>query len=521
MRQLLLALLAIYWLVVLNILWFNNGGHGLRLPYNLVCWGAMALMALPIAMTLKRLRYSATALWLLGGALLMTLPAAWAPNPDGLQEALPRLIGLWGGVAFYFLLLQVRFDRRFITALLTILAVAAVVESVLTLICIWWPQFLPETLQQFTQESHPQGFGIFEQRNVNASFLATGYSGMLALLAFHRGGWLKSCVLGAGVIFVTATLVLVESRIGWIGWATGTVAIGLLINAKAWHGQSTPQQRWLVLILPLLGMGIGFSLLNASVTGVLDEHDGSNHQRILVLIYTLKMIAMHPFKGWGLGMYMGEFQRAMASLPVNPSKEIMGHPHNEALYLWFEGGVTALLGGLCCVAGWLCLARKRYSQWQVVALVMTLPILLHTQVEYPLYFSVPHFMALLLLMRAADKSRPTKMRAGRMTKSMAVAAAIYGLALTGQCVAVEQTLLRFEVYQLEDMESIAGMKVPWLMEPLWRHDMTLLRLVRFKHSQDKGELVAFMRESERWSVTEPSDERLTMQRKVQLFLATH
>jgi O-antigen polymerase len=507
-------MLAFYWLVILNILWFNNGGHGFDLPYNLVCWMAAALMALPVTLTVRRIHISATGMWLLAGAVLMTLPAAWAPNPDGLRAALPRLTGMWCGVLFYVVLLQVRFDRRFIIGLLGILAAAAMVESAVTLICIWYPQYLPETLQQFATEYSPQGFGIFEQRNVNASFIATGYTGLLALVAFWQVNRVWQCLLGAGVIFVAATLVLIESRIGWIGLVTGTVAICLLANASAWRSQSTPQQRWLAALLPLAGIALGDILLSQSVLGVLDEHDGSNHQRLLTLEYTLKMIAMHPFKGWGLGMYMGEFQRYMASLPVNPSKEIMGHPHNEVLYQWFEGGIAALLGGVCCVMGWLALARKRRSVWRVVALVMTLPILLHTQVEYPLYFSVPHFLAILLLMRAADCGRPTRLCAVNVTCGALAGVALYGLVLAGQCFYTGQILLKFEAYQLEDMEQIAELKVPWLMEQRWGHDMTMLRLVRFKQSKDAQELKAFVKEGERWMILNPGDEGMVSSLRV-------
>lgn len=521
LRQLLIMLLAFYWLVALNILWFNNGGHGFRLPYNLVCWVFMALMALPVAMTLKRIRFSATGLWLLAGAVLITLPAAWAPNADALQASLPRLTGLWGGVAFYFILLQIRFDRQFITTLLIILAAATVIESVVTLVCIWWPQFLPETLQQFAREYTPQGFGVFEQRNVNASFLATGYTGMLALLVFYRGSIIRLCLTGAGVVFVSATLVLVESRIGWIGWATGTVAMSLMAHSRIGKDNSTELQCRMLWVLPWVGIGLGIVFLKQSVGSVLDAHDGSNHQRLLTLIYTLKMIALHPIKGWGLGMYMGEFQRFMASLPVNPSKEIMGHPHNEVLYLWFEGGITALLGGLCCAAGWLRLMHKRYSLWQWVALLMTLPVLLHTQVEYPLYFSVPHFFILLLLMRAADKSTPTQLYAGPVSRCALSSVVLYGMLLAAQCFIAGQTLLKFEAYQLEDMASIAELKVPRLMKQQWQQDMTMLRLVRFKHSRDNAELVAFMRETDRWLYIAPDGALLTSRESVDRFLSSY
>ena len=105
----------------------------------------------------------------------------------------------------------------------------------------------------------------------------------------------------------------------------------------------------MLFLLPLFGGLAGILLLDTSLSASLSEHDGSNTQRWTVLKYTAEMIMQPPWRGWGMGMFKGEFQRFMASLPQNPSHEIMGHPHNEVLYQWFEGGVVALAGGLCCV----------------------------------------------------------------------------------------------------------------------------------------------------------------------------
>jgi hypothetical protein len=56
------------------------------------------------------------------------------------------------------------------------------------------------------------------------------------------------------------------------------------------------------------------------------------------------------------------------------------------------------------------------------------------------------------------------------------------------------------------MEQIASLKVPWLMAQRWGRDMTMLRLVRYKHSKERSELEVFVQEGERWVYFNPGDE---------------
>jgi O-antigen polymerase len=44
----------------------------------------------------------------------------------------------------------------------------------------------------------------------------------------------------------------------------------------------------------------------------------------LTLEYTLRMIGVHPWQGWGLGMFESAFQNFMAALPV------ITKPRNDA-----------------------------------------------------------------------------------------------------------------------------------------------------------------------------------------------
>ncbi|MFQ9621647.1 MAG: Wzy polymerase domain-containing protein [Enterobacteriaceae bacterium] len=73
------------------------------------------------------------------------------------------------------------------------------------------------------------------------------------------------------------------------------------------------------------------------------------------------------------------------------------YPHNDLLFWWVEGGAVALLGLLVLgVSGfWLLLRRPGVRQLALLACLM--PILLHTQLEYPLYQSPVHWLLVLIL----------------------------------------------------------------------------------------------------------------------------
>lgn len=79
------------------------------------------------------------------------------------------------------------------------------------------------------------------------------------------------------------------------------------------------------------------------------------------------------------------------------------YPHNDLLFWWVEGGAVALLGLLVMgVSGfWLLLRRPGVRQLALLACLM--PILLHTQLEYPLYQSPVHWLLVLILVNLADR----------------------------------------------------------------------------------------------------------------------
>lgn len=505
-RVLILSLFILYWLVLMHLPWANSGDYGMNLPMNLLSWGVISLLGLMVWLFLreKTVRITPTGLLMLASAVLFTLPALWSPH-EALPIALPRLVGIWGGAFAYLTLLQQPIREKETVALFYLLAAAAVIESALSLAGLYCPQYLPFPLNSLAEKYAGYAPGIFQQVNVTTSFLATGLAALLCLLADSRrmlyqprAERVRFIAICAAIMMLAATLVMFHSRIGWIG---GSVAMGcasvLFAQARFRH-RTTRWRRTLIILLPVLGGLLGTLILQQSVVASL-LHEGSNHQRWLTLAYTLRMIRVHPLRGWGLGMFEPAFQHFMAALPGdNPSREMMQHPHNETLFIWAEGGVLALVGGLCLLWGWVMLCRRRKSVWQWAALLTTLPILLHTQVEFPLYYSVAHFFALLLLLAASEGNATTLTLRSGLFRLPLVAVALYGIVLSFQLFSASITLGNFETARLADQHSITRLHVPWLMQMRYQRDITQLHLGNFNEYGDVAELEKYAQSNAQW-----------------------
>ncbi|HHA2008516.1 TPA: Wzy polymerase domain-containing protein [Enterobacter mori] len=505
-RLLLSIMFSLYWLVLMHLPWPNSGDYGMNLPMNLLSWGVISLLGLIVwlGQSVKKVRITPTFLLMLASAVLFTLPALWSPL-DALPIALPRLVGIWGGIFAYLTLLQQPIREKEMVILFYLLATAAIIECALSLAGFYCPQYLPFPLNSLAEKYAGYAPGIFQQLNVTASFLATGLAALLNLLVDVRrrlyqpgAELLRSIVISLSIIILTAILVMFHSRIGWIGGITAIICVSVLYGQSRFRHRTTRWRRTLILVLPLLGGLLGMLMLQQSVIGSL-LHESSNHQRWLTLEYTLRMIRERPWKGWGLGMYESAFQHFMAALPGdNPSGEMMQHPHNETLFIWAEGGVLALAGGLCLLWGWVVLCRRRKSVWQWAALLTTLPILLHTQVEFPLYYSVAHFFALLLLMAASEANTPGISLRPAMFRLPLVAVALYGMVLSYQLFCASITLGNFETARLADPQNITRLHVPWLMQMRYQRDITLLHLANFNVHGDVDELEIYARSNDRW-----------------------
>ncbi|WP_107850961.1 PglL family O-oligosaccharyltransferase [Oceanimonas marisflavi] len=382
----------------------NPGGSGLYLPFNMTGWILVSLMiGLGLwQLTLNRaVVYSRFHLgcWL-AFALLM-VPLLY-PGAEFADRALPRLAGLAGGLLFWFALLQCRFDEHGRWRLLYLLLAAVSLEALLGLV----QYYLLEPgnpIGYNTKTNRP--YGIFQQPNVMASFMATGL-----MLAWYL--WLEDkrpvpvirrVWLGAVLVATPLLLVVLQSRVGQLG---GLVGVLLLLPLSWQHSR-----RHTFVLLGLVTLGMTLALVSmAWVEGVQRGAEVYNDAGMRKYYWqqSLALIGQHPWTGTGYGDFERQFMEFYASqretqAGLPPMEPNLDHPHNELLFWGVEGGllpVLAIAGIALAFVRLLCRVPWR----QALALAaLVWPIALHSQTEYPFYHSLAHWVTLLVLLYWIDQ----------------------------------------------------------------------------------------------------------------------
>ncbi|HGY1012487.1 TPA: Wzy polymerase domain-containing protein [Aeromonas salmonicida subsp. smithia] len=388
-----------YWLFCMHFFMHNPGGAGLYLPFN--AWG-WVFASLVIGQGLwqvtlqQRLVFSSLQAWLWLGGCLLLLPMAY-PGFELKDYAIPRLLGLFAGLLFLFCLYQWQLARQARDQLLYLLLGAVAIEALLGLVQYYL--LTPGNwLGYDTRANRP--YGIFQQPNVMATFMATGLS--LAIWLELRGNanvWLRGLRYGV-ILAASVLLVVLQSRVGQLG---GLLA--LILIAPQLH-----RQHQLARILGLVTLGVGLGL--ASQYGISGVKRGlevyqSGGMRSVYWPYAAKLIAQSPLAGWGYGGFETTFlHHYMADKALNPAmvqiEYNLDHPHNEFLYWAVEGGLAPMIG--MALMGGALLWRLARVGWVKGAALLALvtPILLHTQTEYPLYHAIALWWALLLLIHVLD-----------------------------------------------------------------------------------------------------------------------
>ncbi len=457
-----------------------------------------------------RWQVTPTLKWLFVGCIVLTLPLIWSPHRDWQYHALPRLIGLWGGLFVYFSLLQCKISSRQWIIIWTCIVFGTLFQSLFVIGEIFFSSLMPELSQTMARKI---GYGIFQQRNVTASYLATGLALSLGLLieghfSLKRSklDWIHPLFLGVSVMLLSAVLLMLYSRIGWIGWAVSIIFVYAALFFLPSLNISS-YRRWIICILPIVGLAIGYELSLFEPSQIKHPHDASNFQRWFTLKVCWHMFIESPLRGWGYGGFEYVFQHWVAKqIPRLDTHEMMNHPHNEIVYWTIEGGITSLVGlMIIVVAGIKCVFQKGANA-SLLIIISLLPILLHTQVEYPFYLSSAHWLIVLLLLTACDytntRNQKLKFKNSKwFHKGLSLCLAT--LALCGSlCCAValynEIELTQFEIRKLANDESIVTLPLPWLNYERYMYDIALLNIVRFQKTADPQALNEFVTISHKW-----------------------
>ncbi|HFZ8995714.1 TPA: Wzy polymerase domain-containing protein [Citrobacter freundii] len=511
--RLVVCLSGIIYLAAMHAVIPNNGGSGVDMPESLLVWSLALLMLAGgfLFFCKERIYISPTLKYITLAVAVMTLPLAWSRHADWILDALPRFGGMWAGVLLYTLFLNCRFSATQVKYLLSFISIAAFIQALYALAGLHMPYLLP-TFEQEVLAHVSSSVGVFQQRNVTASFIAVGGGGLLFMLGSsffrlenRRTDALRKGLITAGVVTIYCALTEIQSRIGWLSGLC--VFIGML--ALYWRKEASASTRLLILTGPLAGFFCGMLLMHGTLLEALQQHDGSNLQRMMILHETWRMILMHPFKGWGYGSYVWSFTHFIAdrAFPIDTGGVSIPHPHNEFLYWWVEGGLVAMVGvAILCYAG-IRLLFPMAEKNTFAVFICALPLLLHTQVEYPFYQSATHWLTLILLISLMDNKAVPGKQLQVKKFLLNVITGIFSLFSILMVIIIVDTLwhevllTKFDKNPNKYYKDILLLNETGVGTERLRKDQAEALIVDYQHNSSIDDLVRFSDDGHRWIQT--------------------
>ncbi|WP_299685795.1 PglL family O-oligosaccharyltransferase [uncultured Vibrio sp.] len=401
-----LGSLAVVFLFAMHFFMPNPGGSGLALSFNPTTWLALSF-TLAIGFyqlaTNRVLKYSKLTVGLLVSCIIITLPILYSNAAP--QAASGRLLGLWAGFALFVVLQQFKFSNKHKQRMLWFIVLAVLIQALFGYVQYFWLE--PGNLFGYNSEAN-RPYGIFQQPNVMASFLATGFVLSAYLLARQPTKY-DHKISESFLLYLTPTLtvpllIIIASRTGWLA-----AVIGLICILPYLYKFSTQKRFYGWCASVAVGVVIAFSVINLSTTDSLaSKRAHLESPRAYTFPQTLDMLIEKPFTGYGYGKFESEYTLYTARQhQLNPSYPpglpSMDHPHNEFLYWGVEGGIAPIIGIL--IAAILVMSRIASSAkgTRLALLALFIPILLHSQLEYPFYHSAIHWITFVILIYWVDQ----------------------------------------------------------------------------------------------------------------------
>ena len=421
LNRVFLASLAVVFLLAMHFFMPNPGGSGLALSFNPTTWLALsfslAIGCYQLA-TNRVIRYTKLTIGLFVSCVILTTPVLYS-NAD-ISGASGRLIGLWAGFIFFVLLQQFHFSNRHKQRLLWFIVLAVLLQAI-----FGYVQFLylePGNIFGYNTISN-RPYGIFQQPNVMASFLATGLVLSAYLLARQPHKYnhklSESALLYLIPTITIPLLIIIASRTGWLA-----SIIGVLLILPYLYRFSTTKRFLGWCISAVVGITIGFVVINTG-DSLASKRAHLESPRAYTFPQTLDMLTEKPLTGYGYGKFESEYtlytaRQHQLNSRYHPGLPAMDHPHNELLYWGAEGGILPLIG-IFLAAGLVLVRISSASKGTRLAmLALFIPIVLHSQLEYPFYHSAVHWVTFIILLYWVDQrvSRYSQKSFGLISKTI-------------------------------------------------------------------------------------------------------
>lgn len=395
-------ILVLYALLGMHFFMHNQGGVGLYLPFNMVGWAFVSvLISIGIwhLTVIRQLTFYRTQLWYLAGFVILLLPFL-NPQAEWSIKAEPRFLAIGAGLLVYFALSQFQFSEKQRHTLLYLLLGAVAIEALFGLIQFF---LLKDGNWIGYNVKINRPYGIFQKDSVFSSFLAAGLA-----ITFYLQRWdikvlpsrWRQILLSLILVTTPLLLIQIQSRAGIYGAILATACMLPVL----WNYN----RRIFWWSVSLLVISISVGLIFYTSTRAEASYGLSSGYRKLYWSHVLSMLSQSPWLGHGYGSFEYTFLHDFyAPENITPGMRLMeenlDHPHNEVLFWLHEGGIVAVIGLLVFATGYI-RSLFKCPGWakRLSLLVLVLPLLFHSMVEYPFYHSVAHFFFFIVFLWLAD-----------------------------------------------------------------------------------------------------------------------
>lgn len=417
-QKILLLTLAFIFLFIMHIFFPNIGGV-IAKQVDYVIWlasGFLVFIGCLNVLNKKTLTEPPLKIYIL--IFIATWIFSVVFNPiRNIDYFLIRSAWLVGGAVLWFSLMQYDLSNRYKLFILFLIFISAVIESFIGIIQFFGLyRYIPVTP---SPEAGLVG-GVFQQKNLFASWIATGLVISLYLLptAWIRSfSSIKKILFFAGIFLLSLNIITAQSRTGLLGLA---VAMVLIFLAKWNNYKAIKKSVFVWSMVFIAGVSAGFLLLSfkdqlgieklalKKIKWFSDPEQISYRERILMYETSLEMFKEKPLTGHGFSnfgslymYYQAKVKKSNPDYYKGSGNQYTHHPHNEISLIVAESGILGILGILCLFYGFLRFAKKIGYQRTFVYTALLTPFLVHMMLEYPLHLSVAHWFGFILIFSIA------------------------------------------------------------------------------------------------------------------------
>ena len=507
-KQLLFVILSGYFLLGIHYFFPNPGGHGLYLPFNIIGWIFISLI---IGVGFWRIyetrviQLSQFFSYALLATLFLILPLFYRNN-DLASWSHHRMLGLVGGVLFYFSLLQFTLSKKESHFFLYVVLGGVVIESILGISQYYF--FSQDNWMGYdTNQNFPHG--VFQQKNMMGIFMVTGCAISLYLLKNDQE-FPQYKIVSFIIFFMpfvgSILLIALKSKSAFLSYFVFLCLVAIKIRIK-----KRKYQVWV--LLSIIGFSIGLmspklfqrKFSERPLATVID----SNNSRLVYYKNTFNLFLEEPLQGQGYGSFRSKYREIDASRlarephsEIKESSKVMDHPHNEILLWAAEGGILPLIGLFVIAISYLLMIFKAEVFKSMSYLSLIFPILLSTQVSLPFSLSLTHWITFLSILFITDMhiGKLLKLKFNLVGIALFPALAIPLITSNYMFSALQtaKTIIEYEETGLSNHDLLLATKKPgaWRM----KHENYKLKVLYDQgiRTGDKQTLKLFLSESEKF-----------------------